>query len=204
LPVLKKSFNIIAVRNTATGQTGSFTISGSSNIFLASGGPSNTGIVNGNQFGFNGRGNIVETTSIILVSGSSSNPTKVQPTINNTFIGASINVNDNRPSTTGTPLTLSTSNIGAIFNYTTSTGSLTVSNLFNLSNFTLTITGSSGAQKALGSTMIVGSATMNVDSPTGSTLALGLLTAGNQNTLLSSGSNFSFNVKFYICNYFGN
>ena len=184
--------NLIAVRNTSTALTGSFTISGSSNIFLAAGGPGNTGTINGNQFGFNGRGNIVETTSIILVSGSSSNPTKVLPTITNTFIGAAINVNDNRPSASAAALNLQTSNIGSTFNYTTSTGSTLVNNLFNLSVFTLTVTGSNGATKSLGSTMIVGSATMNVDSPTGSALGTGLLVAGNNNTLLSSGSNFNF------------
>jgi hypothetical protein len=182
--------NIISNRNTGIGTTGSFTVSGSNNVLLLGTGVSNFSILQGAVFGFSGRANIVSNANI---SVSGSNTSRVLPTSNNTILGSTVTVQDDRPSATTTPLTLINSNINSIVNLTTTTGSVTFTNVTVSGLSTFNITGSVGTTKTIVSSLFNGSSnTINIDSPTTVALANGLLVGGVTNTLLSSGSNYNF------------
>jgi len=182
--------NIIAVRNTSTAATGSFTVSGSSNILLFGAGVTNSSIVNGSLFGFSGRGNTVTNVGI---SQTGSNTVRTLPTMNNTVLSSTVTVTDNRTGETASPLNLNVSNIGSTFSYTTSTGSMSLNNLFNIGSTTITITGSGAINKLLTGAIFNGAGNVfTIDSPTTANVGNGVLVNGNTNSLLSSGSNYNF------------
>ena len=182
--------NIISNRNTGIGTTGSFTVSGSNNVLLLGTGVPNASILQGAVFGFSGRANIVSNANI---SVSGSNTSRVLPTSNNTILGSTVAVQDDRPSATTTPLTLTNSNINSIVNLTTTTGSVTFTNVTVSGLSAFNVTGSVGATKTIVSSLFNGASnTINIDSPTTVALANGLLVGGVTNTLLSSGSNYNF------------
>ena len=182
--------NIISVRNTLSGNTGSYTVSGSNNILLLGFGANNVFVQEGGIAGFTGRANIA-TNGNTFISGS--NPSKVLVTSNNSKLGFNTLVTDNRPSTTATALTLTNSLIDNNLTVTTSTGSLSSTNLTILGNTSFVLTGSVGGVKAFSNAIFNGGLnTVNLDSPSASVVASGLLVVGGDNNLLSSGSNYNF------------
>ena len=182
--------NLISSANTLSSQTGSFTLSGSSNVFLSPGGASNANILAGYLYGINSSRGFI-TTQNINISGS--NTSRPFTTAAGSLIFSPVNVIDDRPSTTTTPLTLNNSNINGTLSFTTSTGSATLTNVFTLGSTAIAITGSSGATKSLSIALFNGLGnTLTVDTPAAAGVGTGLLVAGNNNTLLSSGSSYSF------------
>ena len=182
--------NLISTRNTSVDLSGSVIVSGSQNLILLSGGGDTSVNGIGASNGFNGINSIV--TAVPFITGSNgSGYDRPLPSFVNSVVNRFVNVTDNRPATGSTPLTLTSVNSNSVINYTTSTGSVSLTNA-NLAGtgVQITVTGSSGASKTIQSIGVIGNTNaLLIDSPSAATSYAGLFIAGTSNTVLVSGSN---------------
>jgi hypothetical protein len=181
--------NLISARNTSVSTSGSIIVSGSQNLILLSGGGDTSEFGTGSASGFSGTNSIITNVPFITGSNGYGNDRPV-PTFINSVINRFVNVTDNRPATTTTPLTLTSVNSNSTINYTTSTGSLTITNSnFAGTGISVTVTGSNGLAKTISSIGVIGNQnTLLIDSPTQATHYSGLFVGGNSNIALISGS----------------
>jgi hypothetical protein len=183
--------NLIIARNsTVAGSTGSINISGSNNIALFNAGAVNLFVLAGSGSGFRGSNSIV-TAAPVLSGTNGTGYAREVPTFTNAVINAVPTIVDNRPSQTGTPLTLSSVSLNSTLTFTTSTGSVTLgnSNVAGTGN-QIIVTGSNGTTKTLTALNVFGNNnTASIESPTSTGNFVGVLVGGNLNTVYVSGSN---------------
>ena len=185
-----KGGNIISARNTSTGTSGSITVSGSQNLILLQAGGDTSEFGIGSTSGFSGTTSII--TVVPFITGSNgSGINRPLPTLTNAVVNSALTVNDNRPSTTVSPFSISQANINSNINFTTSTGSVTIARAALAgAGLSLTVTGSNGSSKVLQSIGVIGNSnTLQIDSPSGTQNFIGLVIGGTSNTVLVSGSN---------------
>ena len=186
--------NLISTRNTSVDLSGSVIVSGSQNLILLSGGGDTSVNGIGASNGFQGINSIV--TAVPFITGSNgSGYNRPLPSFVSSIVNRFVNVTDNRPTTSTTPLTLTSVNSNSVIAYTTSTGSVTVTGgNFVGTGTQITVTGSNGSTKTLTAVGVVGTVnTLLIDSPSAASSYTGVTIGGNNNTLLVSGSNTAMN-----------
>ena len=183
--------NLIIARNSiAAGNTGSISVSGSNNIALFNAGAVNLFVLAGSGSGFRGNNSIV-TAAPVLSGTNGTGYAREVPTLINTIINTAPTIVDNRPSQTGTPLSLTSVSSNSGLTVTTSTGSITLtnSNLAGIGN-QIIVTGSNGTTKTLTALNVFGNNnTASIESPSAGASFTGVTIAGNLNTVYVSGSN---------------
>jgi hypothetical protein len=184
--------NFISTRNNDPLQSGSLTMSGSTNLILLNAGGGSEPVYDGYSFGFRANNSIIQ--GVPYISGSNgSGDSRPLPLFNNSNVRG-INIFDDRPSTTLTPITIQGSQLTSTLTFNTSIAPAFVNSCNIVGGSILTITGSSSAQKSVVAVSSQGSNnTMLINSTTANSSFNSMILAGSNNTVLVSGSNTIMN-----------